>query len=177
MALEMQSFDMEANDAGLTLKEFARQAKAGIVFDPERVKGVRTKEVTGMLLPSEALGRMLEGTPLVFKQDVESGAFAVTRVAIPSIDTATQFTEPETKEETEMVTGQPEVGAREGTEGSMVELERFEMRSYPASLWMEMTAPRPGRNRFYLSGRSEGGREESEQRRLWRFGHASIEAE
>ena len=70
MALEMQSFDMEADDAGLTLKEFARQAKAGIVFDPESVKGVRTQEVTGMLLPSEALGRMLEGTPLVFKQDL-----------------------------------------------------------------------------------------------------------
>lgn len=136
MALEMQSFDMEADDAALTLKEFSRQAKAGIVFDPESVKGVRTQGVTGMLLPSEALGRMLEGTPLVFKQDLKSGAFAVTRVEVPSIDKVTHFTEPETKEETDMVTGQPEVGPREETEGSMVELERDEMRGYPDSFAM-----------------------------------------
>lgn len=135
-ASEIQSFDLEANDAGLALKQFARQAKVGIVFDPGSVKGVRTQEVVGMLLPSEALGRMLDGTPLVFKQDFKSGAFAVTRAVIPSTDQATHFSEPETKEETELATGQPEVGAREETEGSMVELERYEMRGYPDSFAM-----------------------------------------
>lgn len=105
---KIQSFDLDADDAGLTLKQFARQAKADIVFDPESVKEVRTEEVSGMLLPGEALRRMLEGTPLVFQQDLESGAFAVIRAHTSSKDQATHFTEPQAKEETEL-TDRPEV--------------------------------------------------------------------
>ncbi len=55
-----------------------------------------------MLSPKDALERMLEGTPLVFKEDLESGAFAVTRSEIPSLDQTTQNTEPQILEETEM---------------------------------------------------------------------------
>ena len=52
-----------------------------------------------MFIPRDALERMLEGTPLVFKEDLETGAIAVTRSEISAAD---QSTEPQNREETEM---------------------------------------------------------------------------
>lgn len=102
LAQDVQSFNLDEGDADFTLKQFAKQARLSIVYDPRSVAGVQTQEVIGMLLPSDALERMLEGTPLVFKEDLESGAFAVTRSEIPSLDQTTQNTEPQILEETEM---------------------------------------------------------------------------
>ncbi len=101
-AADLQSFELDAGDAELTLKQFAKQARLDIVFDPQSVEGVQTQEVVGTLLPSIALERMLEGTPLVFKEDLETGAFAVTRSEVPPGDLTTRYTEPLIEEETEM---------------------------------------------------------------------------
>ena len=79
-----RQFDVEAGPASQSLKRFAKQAKLGIVYDPRDVKGVQTHSVAGLLIPSEALRRMLENTSLVFDQDEETGAFAVTPVETPS---------------------------------------------------------------------------------------------
>ena len=76
---QTRSFDLDAGDANVTLREFARQARVSIVIDREDGQGVQTNEVLGLLEIQAALERMLEGTPLVFKQDLETGAFAVTR--------------------------------------------------------------------------------------------------
>jgi len=102
MAAQTRSFDIEAGIAQTTLREFARQARADVVMDRRDVQGVQTNEVSGSLIPRIALERMLEGTPLVFKEDLESGAFAVTRSEIPSLDQTTQNTEPQILDETEM---------------------------------------------------------------------------
>ncbi|MBC9867634.1 MAG: hypothetical protein F7O42_07090, partial [Opitutae bacterium] len=106
IASEIQSFDLDGGDAGLTLKHFAQQARLDIVFDPQSVAGVQTREVVGLFLPKVALERMLYGTPLVFKQDLETGAVAVTRSKDPPEDletqSGTQSTELQIEEETEM---------------------------------------------------------------------------
>lgn len=72
-------FDVGAGRAAKTLKQFAKQARLGIVFDPRSLEDVHTNEVAGLLIPSDALMRMLDNTSLVFDQDDETGAFAVTR--------------------------------------------------------------------------------------------------
>ncbi|MCB1121123.1 MAG: TonB-dependent receptor, partial [Verrucomicrobiae bacterium] len=77
-----RSFSVEAGEADVTLKLFAKQAMLSIVYDPRSVADVETNEVVGRLIPEDALARMLEGTPLVFRQDLETGAFAVTRIEI-----------------------------------------------------------------------------------------------
>lgn len=102
IAAQTRSFDLEAGNSRTTLREFARQALVDVVMDRRDVQGVQTNEVSGLLEPRIALVRMLEGTPLVFKEDLESGAFAVTRSEIPSPDQTTQNTEPQILEETEM---------------------------------------------------------------------------
>ena len=93
IADEARSFDVDAGKAVKTLKLFAKQSELGIVFDSRSVKDVRTESVVGLMIPSDALERMLENTPLVFDQDDETGAFAVTLVVIEEEDTSSS-TEP-----------------------------------------------------------------------------------
>jgi outer membrane receptor protein involved in Fe transport len=76
-------FELATGNAPETLKEFSRQGELSIVFDPRKVDDVETSGVVGMLLPSEALKEMLKGTDLVFNEDKETGAFAVTRLKRP----------------------------------------------------------------------------------------------
>ena len=102
IAAQTRSFDIEAGNANTMLREFARQALVDVVMDRRNVQGVQTNEVSGLLEPRIALERMLEGTSLVFKEDLVSGAFAVTRSEIPSPDQTTQNNEPQLLDETEM---------------------------------------------------------------------------
>ncbi len=73
------SFRVPQGDATRTLKQFARQAQRSIVFDTHQVEGVETNAVAGKLKPVEALRLLLEGTPLRFDQDLQTGAIAVGR--------------------------------------------------------------------------------------------------
>ncbi|MCB1122493.1 MAG: TonB-dependent receptor plug domain-containing protein, partial [Verrucomicrobiae bacterium] len=79
LAAQTRSFDIEAGDANATLREFAKQARADVVMDRMDVQGVQTKEVSGLLEPRIALELMLQDTLLIFNEDQETGAFAVTR--------------------------------------------------------------------------------------------------
>lgn len=94
---QARSFQLEAGDASVTLRDFARQARVSIVMDRLHVEGVQTSEVVGLMTPSDALSRMLEGTTLDFNHDLESGAYAVTRSEAPALDPTppTQPTETE----------------------------------------------------------------------------------
>lgn len=79
----MAPFDIPAGSAARSLKQFAQQARLSIVYDARSVEDVRTNDVDGLLTPVEALRRLLEGTPLHFNQDQETGAIAVNRAAVP----------------------------------------------------------------------------------------------
>ena len=151
IATEVQIFDLDEGDAKQTLKQFAKQAQIGILFNPPSISGVQTNEVVGKFTTRVALERMLEGTPLVFNEDLETGAFAVTRSEIPSLDQTTQNTEPQILDETEMntknnnwlktlaailtlgVVGAPELAAQvEDDEEDLYELSPFAIEEDPA---------------------------------------------
>jgi len=90
IAAETRSFDLEAGSASTTLREFARQASVSVVMNRQNIQGVQTNEVSGLLAPKHALERMLEGTSLVFNEDLETGAFAVTRSKVSVAELTTQ---------------------------------------------------------------------------------------
>src|SRR5262245_32782682 len=50
-----RKFDLPADVAEVSLKRFAEQSGRGVVFVPERVKGVKTNAVKGEWTPAEAL--------------------------------------------------------------------------------------------------------------------------
>lgn len=62
---EPMPFSIEAQDAATALTEFARQADRQILFQFERVKGVRTRALAGQYEPADAIRMLLEGTGLV----------------------------------------------------------------------------------------------------------------
>lgn len=74
---QQKQFDIEGGDAKQTLKEFARQAEAEILFDLQIVEGVRTHPVEGVYSPSNALSLMLENTNLTYDIEPGTGAFAI----------------------------------------------------------------------------------------------------
>jgi iron complex outermembrane receptor protein len=76
---DTRTFDVPAGGAEVTLKEFTRQARVQLVFDSDKVAGVRTAAVQGEVSPRVALDRMFAGTGLVAEQDKTSGAFTVRR--------------------------------------------------------------------------------------------------
>jgi TonB-dependent receptor len=72
-----KSFDIPAGDAEVTLAQFSRQADVQIIFDVDKVSGVRTAAVRGKFSPREALDRMFADTRLVAAQDEKTGALTV----------------------------------------------------------------------------------------------------
>ena len=47
LAIEVQIFHLDEGAAKHTLKQFAKQARMGILFNPPSVSGIRTNEVVG----------------------------------------------------------------------------------------------------------------------------------
>jgi outer membrane receptor protein involved in Fe transport len=76
-------FDLPAGDAGQTLKQFAAQAGAQILYSAKDVGGIATKALQGEFPPLVAIERMLAGTPLKAREDPATRAIAVTRAAAP----------------------------------------------------------------------------------------------
>jgi len=72
-----KTFHVPAGDAEITLREFSRQAGIQIIFDIDKVSGVRTAALQGEFAPREALDRMFAGTGLVAAQDEKTGALTV----------------------------------------------------------------------------------------------------
>ena len=77
-----RNFDVPANDALVSLKQFAEQCGQEIIY-PDTVKGTPTKAVHGNFTSREALDVMLAGTGLVATQ-AKSGALAVNPVPDPN---------------------------------------------------------------------------------------------
>ncbi|MCG8526927.1 MAG: hypothetical protein MI748_11135 [Opitutales bacterium] len=74
-----REFSIESGDAASRLLEFAKAAGISIVFQADQLEGIRTNTISGSKTPSEALKLMLEGTPLGFDEDAETGAIAVVK--------------------------------------------------------------------------------------------------
>ncbi len=78
-----KTFDVPAGDAESALRRFSAMAGTEVIFEPEKLGGIRTNAVQGELTPREALNKLVEGTDLQVVQDAASGALAV-RVAAAS---------------------------------------------------------------------------------------------
>lgn len=76
---DKKTFNVPAGAAEVTLREFTKQANVQLVFDSDKVTGIRTAAVQGEATPRAALDRMFAGTGLVAEQDKVSGAFTVRR--------------------------------------------------------------------------------------------------
>jgi len=79
-----RTFNVPANAAQAALREFSRQAGVQLIFDVDKVAGVRTASLQGEHTPRAALDRMLAGTPLVAVQDEQTGALTVRRSSGPN---------------------------------------------------------------------------------------------
>ncbi|MDC7685193.1 TonB-dependent receptor [Asticcacaulis sp. BYS171W] len=66
---ETRRFDIPADNAALTLPEFARQAGLQIIAPTGRIKGVHTRAVQGDMDPRKALRHLLKGTGLEVAAD------------------------------------------------------------------------------------------------------------
>ena len=70
-------FDIPKGSAQITLKVFATQANAEIVFNHSGDLLVKTNAVKGSMTSDSALAMMLEDTGLSFVRDQQTRAFAV----------------------------------------------------------------------------------------------------
>jgi hypothetical protein len=70
-------FDIAAGDADLTLRKFAEQSGAQVIYFVDQVRGIPTQAIRGEFSAAEAVRRMLVRTPLTVVQDGKTGAFLV----------------------------------------------------------------------------------------------------
>lgn len=72
-----RSFDIPAGDALDTLKQFAAQSGAQVLYAADEVEGVRTKAAQGRFTPRRALEALLDGTKLRIEQEPRTGALTI----------------------------------------------------------------------------------------------------
>ncbi|MCD9007040.1 STN domain-containing protein [Luteimonas sp. XNQY3] len=64
-------FDIPAQPAAAALNEFARQADVTLIFSYDLVAGERTRPLKGSFAVDDGLTRLLDGTPLGYRQAVD----------------------------------------------------------------------------------------------------------
>ena len=74
-------FDLPADNAERTLKQFALCSGLEVIFVSEAVANVRTNKVKGEYTPREAIDRMLAGTRLTALQDKGRGALRIVSIS------------------------------------------------------------------------------------------------
>lgn len=61
-------FDIPAQSAASALNEFAKQADVTLIFSYDLVAGERTRALKGSFTVDDGLNRLLDGTPLRYRQ-------------------------------------------------------------------------------------------------------------
>jgi iron complex outermembrane receptor protein len=87
-----RQIDVPAGDLITALESMARQADVELAFQPEQLKGLRTKGVTGLLTTRDAVRKLLEGTRLQLRTDELTGAMMIAApvpAAAPPVKTTT----------------------------------------------------------------------------------------
>ncbi|MBL9194933.1 MAG: TonB-dependent receptor [Opitutaceae bacterium] len=74
---DARPFDLPVAPAETSLRQFAVQSGAEVLFATRTVGRTRTNEVRGDLTPREAITRLLAGTGLLAEQDARSGAWTI----------------------------------------------------------------------------------------------------
>ena len=73
------TLDIPAGPAIETLKRFANQSGAQLLYSASAVEGISTQAVSGKMASAEALRLMLASTPLRVEVDAKNGALSVVR--------------------------------------------------------------------------------------------------
>ncbi len=89
---EKRIYNIPASDGERALKSFSQQSGKGVIAATDLARGVKTNAVNGEFTAAEAIGRMLDGTGLVAREDPKSGSFAVRRDSVPNAPRAAQNT-------------------------------------------------------------------------------------
>lgn len=89
-----KTFNIPADIADKSLKQFAAQAGLEVLFSPKSTVHVRTNPVKGDYAPQEAIEQMLSGTALVATHDEKSGAFTVSLAPDPRVEKAAEDSRP-----------------------------------------------------------------------------------
>ncbi len=69
-------FNIPAQPAAAALNDFAQQADVTLIFSYDLVAGVRTRSLQGAFAVSDGLSKLLDGTPLGYRQSVD-GAYLI----------------------------------------------------------------------------------------------------
>jgi iron complex outermembrane receptor protein len=75
-AVDAWRVDVPAGDLTSALESLARQSDIELVYRVEQLKGLQTRGVAGELTPTQAVRKLLEGTPLIIRTDA-SGAILI----------------------------------------------------------------------------------------------------
>ncbi|MDO8544946.1 MAG: STN domain-containing protein [Opitutaceae bacterium] len=78
---EKMAFDLPADDAERSLKQFSARSGLEVLFVSDSVASVRTNAVKGDFTPREVIDRMLEGTKLSALQQEKNGAIRIISAA------------------------------------------------------------------------------------------------
>lgn len=78
----IRKFNIPAESAENSLKQFADQATRSVMYATDRVAGVRTNRVQGEMPVGEALNLLLSGTALYAVPEAQTGGFAIARHAV-----------------------------------------------------------------------------------------------
>lgn len=73
---ELKAFDIPAGRLSEALTQLARQTGAEVVYRPEQIQGLTTAGVRGELTVSDAIVKLLQGTPLMLRKDA-TGALLI----------------------------------------------------------------------------------------------------
>lgn len=87
-----QRVEIPAGDLGQSLEVLSRQFGIQILFDADRLKGVRSSAVSGLLTAGKAIDRLLVGTSLTEKVGPED-SYLITTLSVPA--TNAPFANPE----------------------------------------------------------------------------------
>ncbi len=80
---ETRRFDLTADTATTTLRQFTEQSGIPVAFGTDTAMQVRTNPVQGEFTPAEAMARLLDGTGLTATINAKTGAITVSRTPLP----------------------------------------------------------------------------------------------
>jgi len=78
---EKMSFDLHADAAERSLKQFSAQSGLEVLFVSEAAANVRTNAIKGAYTPRDAIDRMLAGTKLAAVHEEKTGAVRIISAA------------------------------------------------------------------------------------------------
>jgi iron complex outermembrane recepter protein len=75
-AAEPRDFNIPPGELAPALESLAKETGLELIFQPEALKGIRTRGVTGNLSPQEAVARLIDGTRLIIRTNA-AGAMLI----------------------------------------------------------------------------------------------------